>query len=92
MGELYKNYSGYVSIIIPANKAMDLSGNKNIEKTITIGIDEPKGDNKNPVIVDVVKPIWRIENVETHNKNFEKGLEESYVYVDIIGTDKYYVS
>ena len=92
MGELYKNYSGYVSIIIPANKAIDLSGNKNIEKTITIGIDEPKGDNKNPVIVDVVKPIWRIENVEIHNKNFEKGLEESYVYVDIIGTDKYYVS
>ena len=92
MGELYKNYSGYVSIIIPANKAIDLSGNKNIEKTITIGIDEPKGDDKNPVIVDVVKPIWRIENVEIHNKNFEKDLKESYVYVDIIGTDKYYLS
>ena len=90
MGELYKNYSGYISITIPENKVTDLSGNKNIKKTITIGTDTPNGDNKNPVIVDVVKPIWRIENIEIHNKNFEENLTESFVYLDIIGTDKYY--
>ena len=40
-GEPYRDYSGPVSIVLPADKFVDYSGNTNSEKTITIGVDEP---------------------------------------------------
>ena len=41
-GDPYHDYSGPVTIAIPADKISDLSGNKNIAKTITIGQDDPE--------------------------------------------------
>ena len=86
--EKYANYSGYISIIIPENKIFDMSGNGNIQKIITIGINEPDNTGED-VIVDVVDPVWHIENVRTFNKNKGETTEDSYVLVDLIGTDKY---
>ena len=45
-----------------------MSGNGNIQKIITIGINNPDNTGEN-VIVDVVDPVWHIENVRTFNKN-----------------------
>ena len=86
--EKYANYSGYISIIVPENKIFDMSGNGNIQKIITIGINNPDNTGEN-VIVDVVDPVWHIENVRTFNKNKGETTEDSYVLVDLIGTDKY---
>ena len=86
--EKYANYSGYISIIVPENKIFDMSRNGNIQKIITIGINNPDNTGEN-VIVDVVDPVWHIENVRTFNKNKGETTEDSYVLVDLIGTDKY---
>ena len=89
-GAPYNDYSGPVSITIPANKIADLSGNKNLAKTITIGIDDPENDpnHNTEQIVDVVDPIWKL------NGDIEKTINpttgEISVSMDIYGTDKYY--
>ena len=80
----YKDYSGPMSISIPAGVATDLSGNSNIAKTFTIGVNEPDGTG-NQEIVDVVDPLWKTENINIDNTN-------NKVTVDLVGTDKYYAS
>ena len=92
MGEKYRNYSGYVSIVIPANKIQDLSGNLNPGKTITVGINSDINDKEtgNKEIVDVVRPVWQLKEKTLHNKNLETGLTESYVDITIEGTDRYF--
>ena len=82
MGEKYQNYSGQISMILPAGKIEDQSGNKNTSQTITLGIN--KSDNTGEaIIIDVVNPVWKIENVQ-------KDAENKEVTMDIIGTDKYF--
>ena len=78
----YKEYSGPVSIVFPAGIASDKSGNENVQKNITIGINEPD-QTGSAEIVDVVNPIW-----EARNLNMDK--ENNRVTVDFYGTDKYY--
>ena len=80
----YKNYSGPISIIFPKEIAEDKSGNKSIEKTITIGVNEPDNTG-NEQIVDVVDPMWKTEDFTIDQANKK-------VTVKLIGTDKYYVS
>ena len=86
--EKYSNYSGYISAIISANKIFDTSGNGNDKKIITIGVNEPDQSGKDE-IVDVVSPVWTVQNVRTYNKNKGETTEDSYVLVDLIGSDKY---
>ena len=87
----YAGRSGYVTLTVAKDKAKDKSGNLNEQKMITVGINEPdkKGEQQ---IVDVISPEWKVENVAIHNKNTETGLTESYVLVDVVGTDKFYKS
>ena len=89
-GDPYNDYSGPVSITIPANKIADLSGNKNLAKTITIGIDDPENDpnHNTEQIVDVVDPIWKLNGDIEKTVNPTTG--EISVSMDIYGTDKYY--
>ena len=81
----YKDYSGPMSISIPAGVATDKSGNTNIAKTITIGVNEPGGNPEDQVVVDVVDPLWKTDNINIDHENKK-------VTVDLIGTDKYYAS
>ena len=84
-GAKYRDYSGPMSITIPANLASDKSGNKNVAKTITIGVNEPGGSSSNQQIVDVADPMWQAQNINIDKAN-------KRVTVDLVGTDKYYKS
>ena len=74
------NFSGPMTITFPVNLAEDHSGNTSDSKSITIGIDDPTNpdhDHNTGVIVDVVDPIWKIEN-------------QTATSVDLVATDKYF--
>ena len=78
----YKDYSGVVTVAIPANKVADTTGNKNNAVTITSGVNIPTNSGTGKV-VDVVDPFWQVSNVNIdHSKN--------QVTMTIKGTDKYY--
>ena len=78
----YRDYSGPISISIPAGVATDKSGNSNVAKVISIGVNEPGGSKSDEKIVDVVDPLWKAENINIDHTN-------KVVTVDLIGTDKY---
>ena len=81
----YRDYSGPMSISIPAGVATDKSGNKSIATTFSIGVNEPGGSSDNQKIVDVVDPLWKTENININHTN-------KVVTLDLVGTDKYYAS
>ena len=81
----YRDYSGPMSISIPAGVATDKSGNKSIATTFSIGVNEPGGSSNNQKIVDVVDPLWKTENINIDHTN-------KVVTLDLVGTDKYYAS
>ena len=77
-----KDYSGIVQLLIKSNIAKDTSNNYSDGKTITVGIDDPESsENNQGVIVDLVDPIWEIQNPVIENNELK---------VDLIGTDKYF--
>ena len=81
----YRDYSGPMSISIPAGVATDKSGNKSIATTFSIGVNEPGGSSDNQKIVGVVDPLWKTENINIDHTN-------KVVTLDLVGTDKYYAS
>ncbi len=87
-GDEYRNYSGPMSITFPENIAEDKSGNTNIAKTITIGVNEPDNTG-NQEIVDIVDPVWTVENVQ---KVTDSTTGKITATMDLYGTDKYYAS
>ena len=54
-GDKYLDYSGVVTVAIPANKVTDTSGQGNVATTLTSGITIPGGTGSQEV-VDVVEP------------------------------------
>lgn len=87
----YYDYSGPITISIPGGIFQDLSGNTNLPKTITIGIDDPDNegnDNDTSKIVDVVKPAWINESHDIERTI--KGKPADQVVITIDGTDKYF--
>lgn len=80
--EKYAGRSGYVTLIIPKDKIVDIFGNKNDAKTITVGINEPTGNGNNQ-IVDVINPIWTASNM-----TFDS--QQGKITFKLIGTDKYF--
>ena len=81
-GEQYAHYSGPISLVFNEGVVTDTSGNRNPEKTITVQQD---GDENSNLIVDVVNPLWTMENLVIDYTN-------KFVTLDICGTDKYYKS
>ena len=85
----YKDYSGPIQLVFAENIISDTSGNKNDKTTITIDYDN--GDDvNNPIIVDVIKPIWEDINQDL-DVTITRGADKKGI-VDIIfkGTDKYF--
>ena len=78
------DYSGIMKLSFPAKTVIDKSNNPSLPQTITIGIDDPAMDENHEtgVVVDVVPPVWKVENVKSNPMN------ES-VTLDLIATDKY---
>ena len=56
-GDKYLDYSGIVTVVVPANKMLDTSNKANVAKTITSGINIPGGTGTGKV-VDVVDPLF----------------------------------
>ena len=81
-GANYKDYSGVVTVAIPANKVADTTGNKNNAVTITSGVNIPTNSGTGKV-VDVVDPFWQVSNVNINHST-------NQVTMTIKGTDKYY--
>ena len=82
----YRDYSGPMSITFPKEIASDKSKNQNDAKTITIGIGEPSNSGSQQ-IVDVVDPVWRVENLQ---KTVNSTTGKLTATMDIYGTDKYF--
>ena len=78
----YKDYSGVVTVAIPANKVADTTENKNNAVTITSGVNIPTNSGTGKV-VDVVDPFWQVSNVNINHST-------NQVTMTIKGTDKYY--
>ena len=55
-GDNYLDYSGVITVAIPANKMQDTAGNQNVTTTITSGVSIPAGTGSDTV-VDVVDPL-----------------------------------
>ena len=79
-GEQYAHYSGPISFVFEEGIITDTSGNRNPEKTITVQQD---GDENSNLVVDVVDPLWTMENLEINRT-------DKTVTLDICGTDKYF--
>ena len=77
----YKEYSGPVSIVFPAGMVSDKSGNTNVQKNITVGIDEPDGTGDEE-IVDFIKP--EIEKIDS-----SVNVKEKTATLKFVVTDKY---
>lgn len=80
-GEEYKNYSGPVQLNFDEALIHDTSGNKNKKTSITIDYNEGN-DEDNPVIVDVIDPIWKYKLSDINRT-------EKTVSMEIRGSDKY---
>ena len=80
-------YSGPMAIALPEGMAEDYSGTKSSAKTITIGVDDPENDtnHKNQEIVDVVSPIWTVQNMNITQDASGK----TNATMELIGKDKY---
>lgn len=79
----YLDYSGSITISIPAGKVLDSSGNGNDATSITSGIDIPGGAINDIETIDVVQPLWERTSFTTdiHNKT---------ATITLKGTDKYF--
>ena len=85
-GKETMDYSGVISVAIPADKLVDTSNNKNDALTITSGI-EVKGEavTDDGTVVDVVDPIW--ERVSS-----SASAADQTATITVKGTDKYFAS
>ena len=83
-GDNYLDYSGVVTVAIPANKIIDTTGNGNNATTLTSGITLPGGAGTEEV-VDVVDPLVEkiSSSVDTANKTAEMTFKV---------TDKYFAN
>ena len=81
-GDKYLDYSGVVTVTIPANKVKDTSSQGNIVKNITSGITIP-GETGSEEIVDVVDPFWQVSDININKST-------SQVTMTLKGTDKYF--
>ena len=83
-GDNYLDYSGVVTVAIPANKIVDTTGNGNNATTLTSGLSLPGGTGTEEV-VDVVQPLVEkiTSNVDVANKTATMTFK---------ATDKYYAN
>ena len=85
-GDNYLDYSGVVTVAIPADKIVDTSGNGNNATTITSGINLPGGEAGDEEVVDVVNPT--IEKTNSSVNIVKDGTAEVTFKV----TDKYFAN
>ena len=84
-GKETMDYSGIITVAIPANKITDTTGNGNVATTITSGLNILAGDPGEATVVDVVDPIW-----EKVSSSVDVDAKTATATVKV--TDKYFAS
>ena len=84
-GKETMDYSGIITVAIPANKITDTTGNGNTATTITSGLNILAGDPGEATVVDVVDPIW-----EKVSSSVDVDAKTATATVKV--TDKYFAS
>ena len=80
------DYSGVITVAIPASKVTDTTGNKNDAITLTSGISVKGGTTSgSSTVVDVVDPIWERVSSSASAAN-------QTATITVKGTDKYFKS
>lgn len=72
---------------------IDKSGNLSAAKSITMGVNEPGGDPDDEIVVDVVDPIWKVQNAAGQNGKVDVTTDANgnvTASMTLIGTDKYF--
>ena len=60
-------YSGYMTLSFAQGTVTDKSGNQSSAKSITIGKDDPGGQDGDEDVVDVVDPVWELGDIDSNN-------------------------
>ena len=85
------DYSGIITVAVPANVMVDLAGNKNDATTITTGVEIPGGTGSG-VPIDVVDPRWdKVSSiVDIDNKTISLTVKgtDTYFHQSTLTTDK----
>ena len=84
-GKETMDYSGIITVAIPADKIMDTTGHGNVATTITSGLNILAGDPGEATVVDVVDPVWeKVDStVDVDNKTMTTTVKV---------TDKYFAN
>ena len=75
-------YSGYMTLSFTAGTVTDKSGNTNSAKSISIGKDDPGGQDGDEEIVDVVDPVWSIAEVNTDEEFVKIHVKDKFLNKD----------
>ena len=78
----YPEYSGPIQLVFTEGAISDTSGNKNLGTSITINEPDIETGEEGPVIVDFIKPEWRVleeADTEYHSKIFRKRVNENAI-------------
>ena len=75
-------YSGYMTLSFAAGTVTDKSGNQSSAKSISIGKDEPGGQDGDEEIVDVVDPVWSVEEINTNEEYVKLHVKDKYLNKD----------
>mgnify|MGYP003299645853 CR=1 FL=1 len=97
-GESFRNYSGPVELTFKSGMVADTSGNLSVETKVVL--DKENGEGNDPLIIDLVNPVWEDINTTVDAEGNGTGDvefirkrdfpdEENTVIVHFRGTDKY---
>ena len=76
------HYSGYMTLSFAAGTVTDKSGNTSSAKSISIGKDDPGGQDGDEEIVDVVDPVWSVEEINTNEEYVKLHVKDKYLNKD----------
>ena len=81
-GKETMDYSGIITVAIPANKIIDTTGHGNNATTMTSGLNILAGDPGEATVVDVVDPIWEkvSSSVDVDNKTITANIRATDTY------------
>ena len=77
-GDGYK-YSGYMTLSFAAGTVTDKSGNTSSAKSITIGKDDPGGQDGDEEVVDVVDPVWSVASVDQNTGTVKLRITDKFL-------------
>ncbi len=75
-------YSGYMTLSFAQGTVTDKSGNISSAKSITIGKDDPGGQDGDEEVVDVVDPVWSVSEVDVDTEIVKIRVKDKFLNKD----------